>query len=395
MLDERKAAILRAVVEEYIHTAQPVGSGHVADAPGVEVSSATVRNDMAAARAGGLPPPAAHLGRAGPHRQGLPLLRRRSSPARPARPSVGPPGAGVLRHRPRRPRADAARHHPPAVRPHRLRRRRGRRRTPEAAEVRSAQLVGLAPSVALLVVGARQRCRSRSAPSSWPRPATDGRRWPPPPPTSGRHLIGSHARRTRPVAPSRPTRRSTEVLVAAQRCLGEWPRGRARAGLRRRHAPAWPRRSTRSRPSARCSPSSSSSCVVVTLLRDVLDRGLQVAIGTETGVRPAGRLLARRRPLRGRRRAGRHDRRARSHPHELSAGTGRRRRRQPAPRPSSDRRLIVPTDYYELLGVGPRRQRRRAQEGVPPQARELHPDANPTTRRPRRTSRRCRSPTRC
>lgn len=47
MLDERKASILRAVVEEYIETAQPVGSGHVANAPGVTVSSATVRNDMA------------------------------------------------------------------------------------------------------------------------------------------------------------------------------------------------------------------------------------------------------------------------------------------------------------------------------------------------------------
>ena len=30
MLDERKATILRAVVTEYIETAQPVGSGHVA-----------------------------------------------------------------------------------------------------------------------------------------------------------------------------------------------------------------------------------------------------------------------------------------------------------------------------------------------------------------------------
>jgi heat-inducible transcriptional repressor len=46
-LDERKATILRAVVEEYIDTALPVGSGHVAGAPGVNVSSATVRNDMA------------------------------------------------------------------------------------------------------------------------------------------------------------------------------------------------------------------------------------------------------------------------------------------------------------------------------------------------------------
>jgi heat-inducible transcriptional repressor len=34
-------------VEEYIETAQPVGSGHVAQAPGVDVSSATVRNEMA------------------------------------------------------------------------------------------------------------------------------------------------------------------------------------------------------------------------------------------------------------------------------------------------------------------------------------------------------------
>jgi heat-inducible transcriptional repressor len=47
MLDERKATVLRAVVEEYIDTAQPVGSSHVARAPGVNVSSATVRNDMA------------------------------------------------------------------------------------------------------------------------------------------------------------------------------------------------------------------------------------------------------------------------------------------------------------------------------------------------------------
>ncbi|MAT05073.1 MAG: heat-inducible transcription repressor HrcA [Acidimicrobiaceae bacterium] len=47
MLDDRKAAILSAVVQEYIATAQPVGSTHVAHAPGVGVSSATVRNEMA------------------------------------------------------------------------------------------------------------------------------------------------------------------------------------------------------------------------------------------------------------------------------------------------------------------------------------------------------------
>lgn len=46
MLDDRKAAILRAVVEEYIQTAQPVGSAAVSRIPGLAVSSATVRNEM-------------------------------------------------------------------------------------------------------------------------------------------------------------------------------------------------------------------------------------------------------------------------------------------------------------------------------------------------------------
>ncbi len=48
MLDDRKTAILSAVVQEYIATAQPVGSSHIANVPGVQVSPATVRNDMAA-----------------------------------------------------------------------------------------------------------------------------------------------------------------------------------------------------------------------------------------------------------------------------------------------------------------------------------------------------------
>ncbi|HEX4246153.1 MAG TPA: hypothetical protein VHY77_11335, partial [Acidimicrobiales bacterium] len=47
-LDARKAAILTAVVTEYIGTALPIGSQHVADLPGVGVSSATVRTEMAA-----------------------------------------------------------------------------------------------------------------------------------------------------------------------------------------------------------------------------------------------------------------------------------------------------------------------------------------------------------
>lgn len=47
MLDERKTAILRAVVQEYIGTGQPVGSTHIASSNDINVSSATVRNEMA------------------------------------------------------------------------------------------------------------------------------------------------------------------------------------------------------------------------------------------------------------------------------------------------------------------------------------------------------------
>ncbi|HEV7536078.1 MAG TPA: heat-inducible transcriptional repressor HrcA, partial [Acidimicrobiia bacterium] len=46
-MDERKAAILKALIEEYVETGQPVGSGTVAREAGLGVSSATVRNEMA------------------------------------------------------------------------------------------------------------------------------------------------------------------------------------------------------------------------------------------------------------------------------------------------------------------------------------------------------------
>jgi heat-inducible transcriptional repressor len=45
-LDDRKAGILRAVVEEYIDTAQPVGSSRIVQTGGLQVSAATVRNEL-------------------------------------------------------------------------------------------------------------------------------------------------------------------------------------------------------------------------------------------------------------------------------------------------------------------------------------------------------------
>jgi heat-inducible transcriptional repressor len=45
-LTERQAAILRAVVRRYIETSRPIGSGQVAEAAGLDVSSATIRKEM-------------------------------------------------------------------------------------------------------------------------------------------------------------------------------------------------------------------------------------------------------------------------------------------------------------------------------------------------------------
>jgi heat-inducible transcriptional repressor len=47
-LDARRSAILDAVVAEYVGTGQPVGSAVIARTPGIDVSPATVRSEMAA-----------------------------------------------------------------------------------------------------------------------------------------------------------------------------------------------------------------------------------------------------------------------------------------------------------------------------------------------------------
>ncbi|WP_066365307.1 heat-inducible transcriptional repressor HrcA [Herbidospora mongoliensis] len=53
MLDDRKLAVLRAIVEDYVSTHEPVGSKALADRHNLGVSPATIRNDMAALEDGG------------------------------------------------------------------------------------------------------------------------------------------------------------------------------------------------------------------------------------------------------------------------------------------------------------------------------------------------------
>ncbi|MCZ3389700.1 MAG: heat-inducible transcriptional repressor HrcA [Actinomycetia bacterium] len=47
MLDERKLSVLRAIVEDYVSTREPVGSKALAERHALGVSPATIRNDMA------------------------------------------------------------------------------------------------------------------------------------------------------------------------------------------------------------------------------------------------------------------------------------------------------------------------------------------------------------
>jgi heat-inducible transcriptional repressor len=54
MQDERRVAVLRAIVEDYVATQEPVGSKALVERHGLGVSPATVRNDMAALEEEGL-----------------------------------------------------------------------------------------------------------------------------------------------------------------------------------------------------------------------------------------------------------------------------------------------------------------------------------------------------
>jgi heat-inducible transcriptional repressor len=47
VLDDRKLAVLRAIVEDYVSTNEPVGSRNLVDRHSLDVSPATIRNDMA------------------------------------------------------------------------------------------------------------------------------------------------------------------------------------------------------------------------------------------------------------------------------------------------------------------------------------------------------------
>jgi heat-inducible transcriptional repressor len=284
-LDDRKAAILNAVVAEYIETAQPVGSGHVTGTPGVEVSSATVRSEMAALeRDGYLVQPHTSAGRI-PTDKGYRFFVDHL--ARPGR--LGPEQRQQVRQFFARVHgevedllgrtsgflADLTDYAAVVVGPGHA-----------AATVRSAQLVGLAPRRALLVVvlddGAVEKAMVELvADADEPALAAASARL-----TAMLRGVRPGARPTEGDAGVAGTDPAADVSVAA--ALAEFAKMSAPEGEQvfvggsSHMAAAFDAVDTvRSVLSIL-----EQQLVVVELIEDVLDRGLSVAIGTEHGFEP-------------------------------------------------------------------------------------------------------------
>ena len=93
-VEDRKLEVLRAIVEDFIATNEPVGSKSLVDRHNLGVSSATIRNDMAALEEDGLiAQPHTSAGRV-PTDAGLPDLRR---PADRHQAAVAAPRSGPSR----------------------------------------------------------------------------------------------------------------------------------------------------------------------------------------------------------------------------------------------------------------------------------------------------------
>lgn len=61
-LNDRKRKILQAIIDEYIGTAEPVGSRSISKKENLGLSSATIRNEMADLEGNGLSDTTAYFG---------------------------------------------------------------------------------------------------------------------------------------------------------------------------------------------------------------------------------------------------------------------------------------------------------------------------------------------
>jgi heat-inducible transcriptional repressor len=283
-LNARRAAILEAVVTEYIGTAEPVGSSHVATAPGVQVSSATVRSEMVALeREGYLVQPHTSAGRIPTDKGYRFFVDHLTEPG-----VLGPAqhqqvssffdqvhvemetmlerASGLL--------SELTSYAAVVVGP-----------SHESASVRSVQVVGLAPRLALMVLvlsdGAVEKRSLELADDASDETLARAAA------VLGSQLIG-HTLAARWAVPRTGDMEVDRVISAAG---GAFERMRTEGVGDNEHVfVGGPARLAESFDAVETVRTVlgilEQQLVVVTLLRDVLDRGLSVAIGTEHGYEP-------------------------------------------------------------------------------------------------------------
>ena len=282
MLDDRKAAILRAIVAEYIDTAQPVGSGHLARSGGVDVSPATIRNEMAALeREGYLAQPHTSAGRV-PTEKGYRFFVDSLEAPGPLEPSQRQQvkqffarAHGEIEHvlnETSRLLSDLTDHTAVVVGPHH-----------DRATVRSVQLVSLTARVVLVVVvlsdgAVEKRTLELRNDIGEERVAAAAAHL-------GRLLMGFTLLTAIRPGPGTGDSVTDDVVGAALAALRD---GRDEDGdqVFVGGAARMARSFEAVQTVRRVLELLEQQLVVASLLHDVLDRGLSVAIGTETGLEP-------------------------------------------------------------------------------------------------------------
>ena len=77
-LTERKLKILQAIIEDYVRSAEPVGSRTLSKRFDLGISPATIRNEMSDLEEMGLSDPPAHLSRKSTVRKGIQAVCQQS-----------------------------------------------------------------------------------------------------------------------------------------------------------------------------------------------------------------------------------------------------------------------------------------------------------------------------